>query len=221
LDRAEEPAVRWLSRGYLGSDGGWRRAGQPMALLGQALRAGRTPCPDRRAASPRAQTPLTPVSRFHFGDVVVDFLQARVSKRGQPVNSRRRDARLLRMHKPDKAKSSHNTVRDTILPRVNTEVNPGHAGQYPSHHAKQDPQARASHVPTEYPPLWHTQKQPEYGKRRSISPYPVQSRIHDHDGLDGLSKRITYCKADSACDREPYREHTNSSNDRPLQASYD
>jgi hypothetical protein len=34
---------------------------------------------------------LTPVLRFHFGDVIVDFSQARVSKRGQPVNSRRRD----------------------------------------------------------------------------------------------------------------------------------
>jgi hypothetical protein len=128
---------------------------------------------------------------------------------------------LLRMHKPDKAKSSHNTVRDTIRPGVNTEVDPGHAGQHPSCHAQPDPQACALQVPTEYPPLWHTQKQPEYGKRRSISPYPVQSPIHYHDVLDGLSKRITYCKANSADPREPYRGHTNSSNDGPLQACYD
>lgn len=38
--------------------------------------------------------------------------------------------------------------------------------------------------------------------------------------LDGLRKRITDCKADSACHNEQCRAHTNSSNDRPLHASY-
>ena len=76
----------------------------------------------------------------------------------------------LRMYKPDKAKSCRNTVRDRIHPRASTtELNPGHAGQHPSCHAKQNPQARVSHVPTEYPPLWHTQKQPECSNCRPIS----------------------------------------------------
>lgn len=42
--------------------------------------------------------------------------------------------------------------------------------------------------------------------------------VHE-DGLDGLTKRITNCKADSTCHKEPYRMQNNSSNDRPLQAS--
>jgi len=40
---------------------------------------------------------LTPVSRFYFGDVVVDFSQARVSKRGQPVNLTAKEPKLLQL----------------------------------------------------------------------------------------------------------------------------
>ena len=74
-------------------------------------------------------------------------------------------------------------------------------------------------MPTEYPPLWHTQKQPKSSDGRPIS-RQVQAPMEHNVRLDGLSKWITCRKADGACNKEPYRGHANSSNDGPLQATY-
>jgi hypothetical protein len=74
-------------------------------------------------------------------------------------------------------------------------------------------------MPTEYPPLWHTQKQPKSSNGRPIS-CQVQAPMEHNVRLDGLSKWITCRKADGACNKEPYRGHANSSNDGPLEATY-
>ena len=40
---------------------------------------------------------LRPLSRFHFGDVIADFSQVRISEPGQPVNLAAKEPKLLQL----------------------------------------------------------------------------------------------------------------------------